>query len=158
MGGLLSVLLCRSHGQEAENRPAQRDSGISNPGHCPQNTLCPHCPYCPLDLKTTPAQRDSGISKLRMGLIRVMRVIRQNHKSKNTFPQLDSEMSNLKVETETIFTQLNSKMSNLKLCPYCPSCLLCLVVSKKSSAQLDSEIYNLNKNIILTEKLADENL
>ena len=148
--------------EAVKNRPAQRDSEISNLGVLGilrslgilgEKTK----------IKNTPAQRDSGISNL-TEMVKTGPAQQDSEISilknsplcplcpycpldfKTTPAQRDSRMSNLKVKSENSFPQRYSKMSNPGHCPknpLCPYCLLCLLVFKTSPVQRDSGMSNL---------------
>jgi hypothetical protein len=128
------------------NRPAQRDSEISILKNRPL------CPYCPLAFKIAPARRSSKNSILGMenivpaestkntenaiftkqvknitGYFMGMEWNEQMSKMQSISAQLDSKMSNLKIETESSFPQRYSKMSNGRL-----SVLLCWTHGQKA--------------------------
>jgi len=127
-----------------ENRPAQRDSGISNLGVLGRK------------IKNRPAQRDSGNSILKMEedchterteatKSGIFTILIKNimgcfmsrwgnmamSKMQNAPAQRDSGMSNLKIETENSFPQRHSIMSNGRL-----SGLLCWPHGQKAMSTM----------------------
>jgi len=115
--GRLSGALCWPHGHKIENSSAQLDSRMSNLG---MGLMGPMGPIRLMGPKCVPAQRDSGISKLRVGVMRILRSLGWKIKSKNRPAQRDFGISILKVEIETSPAQADSEISILKTSPYCP--------------------------------------